>query len=185
MTKEIVDFKPGDVFNYQFSNGEVESFIVIIVCIDDENQYNLASLKDGQTWFISFKSHEYLLRTLKKENFVLAKTQNSVFDAIIAASKNIANPFKHYTDKLAKTLLAKNKDYGDSFTKSLDKFGMVASVVRLEDKFNRLENLTTKHKQNVKDESLADTFLDLAGYAILSYKYLKEHEDERLWSDFC
>lgn len=176
MTESIKSFKPGDVFNYQFSNGEVESFIVIIVCIDDENQYNLASLKDGQTWFISFKSYEYLLRTLKKENFVLVKTPNSVFDAIIAASKNIANPFKQYTDELAKVLLAKNQDYGDSFSKSLDKHGLVASVVRLEDKFNRLNNLTANHEQNVKDESVADTFLDLAGYAILSYKYMKENK---------
>lgn len=87
------------------------------------------------------------------------------------------NPFKEYTDKLAQTLLDKNKDYGDSFSRSVDKFGIIAAVVRLEDKFNRLENLTANgDKEKVKDESLADTALDISGYGLLLYKYLKEHE---------
>lgn len=87
------------------------------------------------------------------------------------------NPFKKYTDKLAETLQEKNDDYGDSFSVSVDKFGIIAAVVRLEDKFNRLENLTANgDKEKVKDESLADTALDISGYGLLLYKYLKEHE---------
>ena len=88
--------------------------------------------------------------------------------------------FRKYTDNLAVTLENKNKDYGDSFTKSVDKFGIIAAVVRLEDKFNRLENLTANgDKEKVKDESLADTALDISGYGLLLYKYLKEHENDR------
>lgn len=87
------------------------------------------------------------------------------------------NPFKKYTDKLAEILQEKNDDYGDSFSMSVDKFGIIAAVVRLEDKFNRLENLTANgDKEKVKDESLADTALDISGYGLLLYKYLKEHE---------
>lgn len=87
------------------------------------------------------------------------------------------NPFKKYTDKLAEILQEKNDDYGDSFSRSVDKFGIIAAVVRLEDKFNRLENLTANGgKEKVKDESLADTALDISGYGLLLYKYLKEHE---------
>lgn len=87
------------------------------------------------------------------------------------------NPFKKYTDHLAVTLENKNKDYGDSFSRSVDKFGIIAAVVRLEDKFNRLENLTANGgKEKVKDESLADTALDISGYGLLLYKYLKERE---------
>lgn len=92
--------------------------------------------------------------------------------------KSYDNPFKEYTDKLADTLYKKNQDYGDSFGRSVDKFGIIAAVVRLEDKFNRLENLTAKGgKEKVKDESLADTALDISGYGLLLYKYLKEHEN--------
>ena len=88
-----------------------------------------------------------------------------------------SNPFKFYTDNLAVTLENKNQDYGDSFSRSVDKFGIIAAVVRLEDKFNRLENLTANgDKEKVKDESLADTALDISGYGLLLYKYLKERE---------
>ena len=91
---------------------------------------------------------------------------------------NESNPFKDYTNHLAVTLENKNKDYGDSFSRSVDKFGIIAAVVRLEDKFNRLENLTANGgKEKVKDESLADTALDISGYGLLLYKYLKEHEE--------
>lgn len=90
---------------------------------------------------------------------------------------NESNSFKDYTNHLAKTLQEKNDDYGDSFSRSVDKFGIIAAVVRLEDKFNRLENLTANgDKEKVKDESLADTALDISGYGLLLYKYLKERE---------
>lgn len=97
--------------------------------------------------------------------------------AEIAGSLSKENPFKDYTNHLAETLQEKNDDYGDSFSRSIDKFGIIAAVVRLEDKFNRLENLTANgDKEKVKDESLADTALDISGYGLLLYKYLKEHE---------
>lgn len=90
---------------------------------------------------------------------------------------NESNSFKDYTNHLAEILQEKNDDYGDSFSRSVDKFGIIAAVVRLEDKFNRLENLTANGgKEKVKDESLADTALDISGYGLLLYKYLKECE---------
>lgn len=99
------------------------------------------------------------------------------FNSKVASPNHDVNPFKKYTDKLAEILQEKNDDYGDSFSRSVDKFGIIAAVVRLEDKFNRLENLTANgDKEKVKDESLADTALDISGYGLLLYKYLKEHE---------
>lgn len=89
-----------------------------------------------------------------------------------------SNPFKLYTDKLAATLQEKNKAYGDSFTKSVDKYGLPVIGVRLSDKYNRIEHLITHHELKENDESLEDTLLDMAGYAILGLKYLKEHENE-------
>lgn len=88
------------------------------------------------------------------------------------------NPFKKYTDHLAETLQEKNKAYGDSFTKSIDKYGLSVIGVRLSDKYNRIEHLITNHELKENDESLEDTLLDMAGYSILALKYLKEHRDE-------
>ena len=93
---------------------------------------------------------------------------------------NKSNPFKDYTNHLAKTLQEKNGAYGDSFTKSVDKYGLSVIGVRLSDKYNRIEHLITHNELKENDESLEDTLLDLAGYSILGLKYLKEHENEQI-----
>ena len=72
---------------------------------------------------------------------------------------------------MAETYEKKNHDYGDSFSKSLDKFGLVASVVRMGDKMNRIESLINKDAK-VKDESIKDTLLDLANYAIMTVMWM-------------
>lgn len=101
--------------------------------------------------------------------------QRSIYEAAVEASENIENPFLKYTDELAKILLQKNQAYGDSFTKSVDDYGLKVIGIRLSDKYNRIKHLVNAGELKENDESLLDTLLDTAGYAILSYKYLKEH----------
>ena len=84
--------------------------------------------------------------------------------------------FLKYTDHLADVLNQKNLAYGDSFSKSVDKYGLSVIGVRLSDKYNRIEHLITHHELKENDESLEDTLLDMAGYSILALKYLEEHE---------
>lgn len=69
----------------------------------------------------------------------------------------------------------KNADYGDSFGKSYKEYGMTMACIRLEDKLNRLKALSKKEAQ-VKEESVSDTLMDLANYAIMT---LVELEGER------
>lgn len=88
------------------------------------------------------------------------------------------NKFSEYTNHLADVLNQKNQAYGDSFTKSVDKYGLPVIGIRLSDKYNRIEHLITHHELKENDESLEDTLLDLAGYSILGLKYLEEHKDE-------
>lgn len=101
------------------------------------------------------------------------------------SSNELVESFKSITSKMAETYEKKNHDYGDSFSKSLDKFGLVASVVRMGDKMNRIESLINKSIQNpaypsvsvkdvnlVKDESIKDTLLDLANYAIMTVMWM-------------
>lgn len=61
----------------------------------------------------------------------------------------------------------KNHDYGDSFGKSYQEYGMIMACIRLEDKLNRLKSLC-KQEAKVQDESLEDTLMDLANYAIMT-----------------
>lgn len=60
----------------------------------------------------------------------------------------------------------KNHDYGDSFA-TLRKRRPDTILVRLYDKYLRLETLMDGAEQKVSDESIDDTLLDLANYAIM------------------
>lgn len=81
--------------------------------------------------------------------------------------KSRAEIFKELTEKAADTYRRKNADYGDSFVKVRNKFPD-SVLVRLNDKLNRLEVLMGKKKKaEVKDESIEDTLLDLANYALM------------------
>ena len=81
---------------------------------------------------------------------------------------NFDSQVKSLTDQLQETLLTKNHDYGNSFSKSVEEYGNVVMCIRIGDKLNRLKTLVRGQEQQVSDESITDTLMDLAGYAILS-----------------
>ena len=84
------------------------------------------------------------------------------------------NTMREQYDGQYKTFCKKNSDYGNSFEESLDKHGIVASIVRMSDKMNRLEALTDESRtQQVGSESLLDTLEDLSNYAALTACWLK------------
>lgn len=67
----------------------------------------------------------------------------------------------------------KNRDYGGSFDRSMNKFGLVVAAIRIGDKANRLQSLIEKGRAEVKDESIADTFIDLACYSIMTLMWME------------
>lgn len=77
---------------------------------------------------------------------------------------------------LIQTYIDKNSDYGNSFDQSLTEFGFVASAVRMTDKLNRFKTLIDKPQSEV-EESLCDTLLDLANYAVMTARYIKEVDE--------
>ncbi|WP_289133060.1 nucleotide modification associated domain-containing protein [uncultured Bacteroides sp.] len=72
----------------------------------------------------------------------------------------------------------KNHDYGDSFHQSFVE-GMAMPRIRLGDKFSRFKALTLNGDQQVKDESVRDTLLDLANYAIMTVMEMDMMEKTR------
>lgn len=62
----------------------------------------------------------------------------------------------------------KNADYGGSYHKTYLEEGMAMPRIRLTDKLNRFKQLTMKSDQEVKSESIRDTLIDLANYAIMT-----------------
>jgi hypothetical protein len=73
---------------------------------------------------------------------------------------------RNLLDEIHETYIAKNTAYGDSFAKSIAKYGYIAALVRLNDKFERLENLILQDGQE-NDERLRDTCLDAANYFLM------------------
>jgi len=73
----------------------------------------------------------------------------------------------------------KNADYGDSFGKYYQEYGMTMACIRLEDKLNRLKSLC-KQEAKVQDESLEDTLMDLANYAIMTLVEMKFRDTGKL-----
>lgn len=63
----------------------------------------------------------------------------------------------------------KNHDYGGSFHQTFVEEGFAMSRIRLSDKLNRFKTLSRGGAtQKVGDESIRDTLIDLANYAIMT-----------------
>ena len=94
------------------------------------------------------------------------------------------NPMKKYerhseiTKQLNEIYIAKNTDYGDAFGDTFKKLGIISAVTRIADKTNRLMSLSakTEAERNVKDETIKDTLVDLANYAIMTLIEMEELE---------
>lgn len=79
--------------------------------------------------------------------------------------------------ELQDIFVKKNTDYGNSFEESLEKHGLIAAIVRMEDKMSRLNTLS-KQEALVTDESLIDTLKDLSNYALMSAVWLEGTKKE-------
>ena len=82
---------------------------------------------------------------------------------------------KQICGNMHNTYKAKNADYGDSFAKVREEYPE-AICIRLMDKLERLKTLYKGGDQQVKAESIDDTLLDIANYAVLE---LLERRNER------
>ncbi len=90
---------------------------------------------------------------------------------------------KTICDGLNDLYARKNHDYGDSFHQTFVEEGLAMARIRLGDKFSRFKTLSRispadSTQQQVKDESIRDTLLDLANYAIMTVLELDEAESD-------
>ena len=69
---------------------------------------------------------------------------------------------------------AKNKKYGDSFSTTVQKYGIIAALTRLSDKWQRFETLVLMKDPGTPDESIRDTLLDMANYCIMTVMELDQ-----------
>lgn len=90
------------------------------------------------------------------------------------------NPIEHHKrimDELHAQYTKKNADYGNSFADTFAEFGLLSSVIRMSDKLGRIKTLS-RQQALVHDESIEDTLLDLANYAIMTVMEMRVHNDQ-------
>lgn len=86
--------------------------------------------------------------------------------------------FELVTKEMGELFAKKNKDYGNSFERSLDEDGPLVSKIRLGDKYSRFSALVkSPEEQQVKDESIRDTLIDMANYAVMTLMWLDRQKE--------
>ena len=84
-------------------------------------------------------------------------------------------PFDAILKEMSALHKKKNADYGNAFGKRFERLegrrkgaGLENAVSRIGDKYERLENLAYGNEAQVKDESIRETLIDLACYAVMT-----------------
>jgi hypothetical protein len=80
-------------------------------------------------------------------------------------------------NKLNEIYAKKNEAYGDSFGRTFKELGIMSAITRIYDKFNRIVALTKGAKNEIIDESIRDTLIDMANYCIMTVMELDEKDD--------
>ena len=86
--------------------------------------------------------------------------------------------FKGLCDEMSQLHEVKDADYNGAYEESLDEFGLIHAAAMLKHKVNRFKNIVETKKINVSGESMKDTLLDLASYAIMTAAWLDFHNKD-------
>lgn len=76
--------------------------------------------------------------------------------------------FCYILDEMRDVFIQKNSDYGNSFSETIQEFGFVPAVARINDKLKRVKNMVKGNDMNIKDESMRDNLMDIAVYSVLT-----------------
>jgi len=124
--------------------------------------------------------HNVVVENCFKELFTI--NENKLGELPITVTTDKYEQHRQLCEKIHSTYVAKNKDYGDSFTRTRKeaKYPELVIVTRLSDKFYRLKTLLEGAEQQVKDESINDTLLDLANYCLMELLERKNGKEENI-----
>ncbi len=89
--------------------------------------------------------------------------------------KSNVDSFSGILCEMRETYEKKNADYGNSFSETIDEFGFIPAVARINDKVKRVKNSVKGQKMNV-NESFRDNLIDIANYCILTIMELDKRK---------
>ena len=117
-----------------------------------------------------------------KKVFSTCVEKYNCFNAAIRKGSAVLEPmddierYVSIVEKMQKTFISKNHDYGNSFATTWQEFGdkgPITGVAQISHKYHRLLNLALGTKPQV-DESIDDTLMDMANYCILTLMELQK-----------
>ena len=76
--------------------------------------------------------------------------------------------FEMVIAEMLNTYKKKNADYGNSFAETIQEFGFIPAVARINDKLKRVKNMVKGNDMNINDESMRDNLMDIANYCVLT-----------------
>lgn len=86
-------------------------------------------------------------------------------------TENIDRRAKRLEEIMSKNLelyKKKNADYGNSFAEVYKELGFESGLVQILHKVNRIKGIYSKGKAEVENESIRDSLVDLANYALMT-----------------
>jgi hypothetical protein len=124
--------------------------------------------------YSKMNNRKYLMDVLNPAN----EAKDSFREVGSEISKWIAENNRRFTDEIVEEISTlhdkKNNDYGGAYYEMLEECGTAAGSGIIYNKARRFANLVKNSgEQMVKDESIEDTLLDLASYAIMTLEHIR------------
>lgn len=128
-----------------------------IIVIKDLDLYNVTT---GRDYILNYPESVKLSLEIISDEVIYKSTMSD------------ADRFKAITSVMHALFVDKNHDYGNSFEQSLNEEGLAAARIRMGDKWNRFKELSKGKEAKISDESIHDTLIDLANYAIMTIMWM-------------
>ena len=123
---------------------------------------------------------------LSKDKIYTVLEEKGDFYIIYDDSKKVNNWSKHrfvpaeentiigMAKEIAELVENKDKDYNNTFAKTLQEYGQGTYFLKVDDKLNRLKSLLLNNKDAEVNESVEDTLKDIVVYTLLMLKEIKK-----------
>ena len=114
------------------------------------------------------------------KGFVLSKTLSNIWNEMIEKTLEDVSNEKGYDAVLKEmkdTYERKNSDYGNSFEKTLNEFGLTPGIAQIHHKFERVKQLVKSPDAKV-NESMRDSLLDMCNYIAMTVAWMDKEGKE-------
>lgn len=88
------------------------------------------------------------------------------------------NTFENIAKEMVALQKRKNHDYGNAYYENLEDEQLAAARIAIGNKWRRFKHLSAITDKGEVNESLEDTLIDMASYALMTIQWMREHGKE-------